>query len=105
MEPNFIAYNRRIGQSVYVFWLVEPGDLGALMGLVSLNFALFESYYLFLWMVLLFFLYIIAFRPGRPRGYDRHYFASMMTSRYLRPGRADRKAYIRERAPLGAIVP
>jgi hypothetical protein len=56
-------------------------------------------------MVLLFFLYIIAFRPGRPRGYDRHYFASMMTSRYLRPGRADRKAYIRERAPLGAIVP
>ena len=100
-EPRTIAYNRQIGNSVYVFWLVEPGDLGALMGLVSLNFVLFDSYYLFLWMVLLFFLYIIAFRPGRPRGYDRHFFASIAAVKYLRPGRSDSKSFIRDRSSTG----
>lgn len=96
-ESRTIAYNRQIGQSVYIFWLVEPGDLGGLMGMISLNFALFDSYVLFMWMVLFFFVYILSFRPGRPRGYDRHFFASMMEPRYLRPGRSDAKAFIRER--------
>ena len=97
-EPKTIGYNRQIGQSVYIFWLIEPGDLGALAFPFCINGVLFESNVLYLWILFFFFVHIIAFRPGRPRGYDRHFFATLAAVRYLRPGRSERKAFIRETA-------
>ena len=95
-EQRTISFNRQVGQSVYLFWLVEPSDLGTVMGAVCVNMMLFESYWLFLWTVVGYFAYVLAFRAGRPRGYDRHFFGSLTAPRYLRPGRSDSKAYIRE---------
>jgi hypothetical protein len=95
-EPQRITFNRQVGQSVYIFWLVEPADMGAVMGAVSINFMIFESYWLFLWTILGYFAYVIALRAGRPSGYDRHFFGSLSAPSYLRPGRSDSKAYVRE---------
>lgn len=96
-EPRTISFNRQVGQSVYLFWLVEPSDLGAIMGFTGLNMFVLESYGLFFWTVILYAVYILAFRAGRPRGYDRHFFSSLAAAKVLRPGRSDSKAYIREK--------
>ncbi len=94
-EPRAILYNRQLSQSLYIFWLVEPGDLGGVMGAICVNMMLFESYWLFLWTLLGYFSFVVALRAGRPRGYDRHFFAALLGPRHLRPGRSDSKAYLR----------
>jgi hypothetical protein len=94
-EPLVISFNRQVGQSIYLFWLVEPADMGVVMGAICLNMMMFENYGLFLWTILGYFTYVMCLRAGRPRGYDHHFFAELTASTYLRPGRADAHDYIR----------
>ena len=96
-EPAYISYNRQVGQSVYLFWLVEASDLGTLMGFICLNMMIIESYWLFMWTFIFYVIFLCAFRAGRPRGYDRHFFAEFSAKSYLRPGRTDCHFYIREK--------
>jgi len=51
-EPLVISFNRQVGQSIYLFWLVEPADMGLVMGAICLNMMMFENYWLFLWTIL-----------------------------------------------------
>lgn len=94
-EPLYISYNRQVGQSVYLFWLVEASDLGTLMGLVCLNMMIVESYWLFFWTFIIYIFFLVCFRAGRPRGYDRHYFSHLQSEAFLRPGRTDCHSHIR----------
>lgn len=88
-EPSNIRYNRQIGQSIYLFWLVEPSDLSALMGALTINMMLFESFSMLFWTLVLYIGYVVAFRAGRPRGYDRHFFGHLFAPPFMRMGRAN----------------
>jgi hypothetical protein len=89
-EPTVISYNVQAAQSVYIFWLIMPTDLGLLGPGLIVSLGLLDSYFLFFIFVFGFVAYILILRAGKPRGYDLHLFATLANSRrYLRPGRAE----------------
>lgn len=86
-EPRTLGFNRQLGAAIYLFWIVEPADLGAVMGAVCVNMMLFESYWLLLWTVFFYLLFVTCLRAGRPRGFDRHFLRGLASPRFLRPAR------------------
>lgn len=95
-EPEYVRYNRQVGQSVYLFWLVEAGDIPLLMTALSINMVTVESVWLTLWMIVGFVIYLVSFRAGRPRGYDRHFFGHMLAKTFMRPGKSNAAWPIRD---------